>query len=126
MITTTRILWLSRHKPLPAQRAELERIFKHVTVEIDPQTFASAEEIAERLSTGGYDEIVVVAPLSVIAKLTEFGIKPLWAEMKQISSPSLDPYREVRTNGRWYRFERFRRIEKVEIVFSDLSAISKR
>jgi hypothetical protein len=115
-----KILWLSRHRPLPAQIAELERIFGHVTVTMDPQPFSSAEEIMARFRAGGYDEMVVVAPLSVIARLIEMGIKPLWAEMKQIPSPSPDPSREVEANGRWYRFERFRRIAKVQIVFDDL------
>jgi hypothetical protein len=115
-----KILWLSRHKPLPAQIAELERIFGHITVITDPKPFSSAEEIVARFRTGGYDEMVVVAPLSVIARLTEMGIKPLWAEMRQIPSPGLDPSREVEANGRWYRFERFRRISRVQIVFEDV------
>jgi hypothetical protein len=115
-----KILWLSRHNPLPAQVAELERLFGNVEVAIDPKPFSSAEEIMARFRAGGYDEIVVVAPLSVIAKLTEMGMKPLWAEMKQISSHFPDPTREVEVNGRWYRFERFRRIAKVQIVFDDL------
>jgi hypothetical protein len=115
-----KILWLSRHRPLPAQIAELERLFGHAEVTIDPKPFSSAEEIVARFRAGGYDEIVVVAPLSVIARLTEMGIRPLWAEMKQIPSPSPDPSREVEANGRWYRFERFRRIVNVQIVFDDL------
>jgi hypothetical protein len=115
-----KILWLSRHKPLPAQIAELERLFGRVAVTIDPKPFSSAEEIMARFRAGGYDEMVVVAPLSVIARLTEMGIKPLWAEMKQISGPGPDPSREVEANGRWYRFERFRRIVNVQIVFDDL------
>jgi hypothetical protein len=114
-----KILWLSRHKPLPAQIAELERIFGHVTVTMDPKPFSSAEEIMARFRAEGYDEMVVVAPLSVIVRLTEMGIRPLWAEMKQIPSPSPDLSREVEVNGRWYRFERFRRIEKVQIIFSE-------
>jgi hypothetical protein len=120
-----KILWLSRHRPLPAQIAELERLFGHVAVTIDPQPFSSAEEIVARFRAGGYDEMVVVAPLSVIARLTEMGIKPLWAEMKQISGPGLDPSREVEANGRWYRFERFRRIAKVQIVFDDLHELAE-
>jgi hypothetical protein len=116
-----KILWLSRHNPLPAQIAELERLFGNVEVAIDPRPFSSAEEILARFQDGGYDEMVVVAPLSVIAKLTEMGIKPLYAEMEHIPSPSHDPAREVKSNGRWYRFKKFKRIEKVQIVFADLN-----
>jgi hypothetical protein len=121
-----KILWLSRHKPLPAQIAELERLFGNVMVTIDPKPFSSAEEIVARFRAGGYDEMVVVAPLSVIAHLTEMGIQPLWAEMKQIPAPSHDYTREVEANGRWYRFERFRRIKEVQIIFSDVQETRQR
>jgi hypothetical protein len=42
--------------------------------------------------------------------------------MKQISRPSNNES-EVEAGGRWFKFERFRRIEKVEIVFSDITPL---
>jgi len=114
-----RIIWISRHEPLPAQLRELERIFgAGVKVDQDPRPFSSAEDIASRAR--GYDEVLVVAPLSVIARLIELGIKPLWAEMERIDAPTGDPDAEVEASGRWYRFRRFRRITRITIEYEDM------
>jgi len=108
-----RILWLSRHKPLPSQLRELRRIFGSVMVIQDAKPFSSADEIRQRFVSGGYDDIVVVAPLSVIQRLTELGIKPLWAEMELC-----DPEKaEVWASGRPYRFKCFRRIMAIKIIY---------
>lgn len=116
-----RILWMSRHAPLQSQLAELERLFGSVEVVQDPRPFDSADDIVTRFRVGGYDDIVVVAPLSVIDQLVRRGIRPLWAEMEQIAKPAHpDPTREVEAAGRWYRFRRFRRVRAVTIEFEDL------
>lgn len=116
-----RILWVSRHRPLEAQLAELRRLFGGDTeVTIDPQPFDDAADIARRAR--GYDEVVVVAPLSVIARLVEMGVRPLWAEMAQLADrpASVDPTRHVCTAGRWYEFRRFRRILRVLVEYEEL------
>src|SRR3990167_9878459 len=101
-----RILWLSQHRPLSRQIAELRRIFGEVEVLQDVNPFSSAEDIVQRVRDGGYDETVVVAPLSVIAKLCELGLRPLWAEMEQMQNRR---DAEVSVRGRHYRFLKFRR-----------------
>jgi len=111
-----KILWVSRHDILPSQRAELNRLFGEVEVRKDPRPFSSAEEIKERFQKGGYDEIVVVAPLSVIARLTELEIRPLWAEMEQCDPSEA----EVEAAGRWYRFRGFKRIKGIRIEFEEV------
>lgn len=110
-----RILWLSRHKPLESQLLELSRLFGHVQVVQDSDPFSSAEDIKQRFENGGYDDIVVVAPLSVIQRLTELGIKPLWAEM-EVTTPE---EAEVYASGRPYRFKQFKRIVAINIVYCD-------
>lgn len=115
-----KVYWVSRHRPLPAQIDELKRLFGQGTViEIDPKPFSSAEEIVQRFRESGAQEMVVVAPLSVIAKLTELGIQPLWAQMNLVPAMT-DPNREVVTNGRVYRFEEFQRIIRVEVVMQKI------
>ena len=111
-----RILWLSRHDPLPSQIAELQRIFGAVEITKDPNPFDSAEDIVQRFRKGGYDEMVVVAPLTVIAKLCELGIRPLYAEMKQVPREEA----EVEASGRYYRFVKFKRIVGVKVEFEEL------
>ncbi|MEM4234967.1 MAG: hypothetical protein QXU75_07445 [Candidatus Methanomethylicaceae archaeon] len=115
-----KVYWVSRHKPLPAQVKELCRLFGQDTViEVDPNPFSSAEEIVQRFRESNAQEMVVVAPLSVIAKLTELGIQPLWAQMNLVPAMT-DPNREVVTNGRVYRFEEFQRIIRVEVVMQKI------
>jgi len=113
-----RILWVSRHEPLPSQEAALKERFGEIEIHRDPRPFSSAEDIYDRFRRGGYDEMVVVAPLSVIAKLCELGIRPLWAEMKVVHDPS---EAEVQASGRLYRFVRFRRILGVKIEYGEVS-----
>jgi len=112
-----KIYWMSRHAPLASQIQELERLFGEVEILQDPKPFDSADEVVRRFHESGADEIVIVAPLSVIAQLTQRGIKPLWAEMELVNDPS---QAEVEAAGRYYRFRRFRRIIGVEIRFEDL------
>lgn len=112
-----RILWLSRHEPIEPQPAELRRLFGKVEIVHDPRSFASAEEIVRRFKDGGYDEIVVVAPLSVITKLCELGVKPLWSQMDQVGT---DDPADLVYRGRRYRFNRFRRIKAVKLEFEEV------
>ena len=119
---TLKILWMSRHAPLASQEAELARRFGDgVVVERDPRPFSSAEDIAARYRDGGYDDIVVVAPLSVLARLVDLGLKPLWAEMIQVDRSEAEvttPRRSGRTD--YYRFDRFRRVKALRLEFEEL------
>lgn len=112
-----KILWLSRHEPIEPQPAELRRLFGEVEIVHDSRSFASAEEIAKRYKEGGYDDIVVVAPLSVIAKLCELGLRPLWSQMDQVGT---DESADLVYRGRRYRFNRFRRIKAVKLEFEEV------
>ncbi len=111
-----KVYWMSRHEPLPSQIAELRRLFGDVEIITDPNPFDSADDIIRRYQQSGADEILVVAPLSVIAQLTQKGIKPLWAEMEVVDKDKA----EVEAAGRYYRFVRFRRIARVVMEFEDV------
>ena len=122
-----RILWLSRHMPLEAQVRELRKRFGEDTVITqDEKPFSSAEEIVERMKKGGFEEIVTVAPLSVIAKLTELGVRPLWAEMQDVrflEDKNFNPESDVKLPGppeRHFRFIGFRRIKRVGMEFEEV------
>lgn len=112
-----KILWLSQHEPLPIQIEWLKKRFGDVEIRRDVNPFANAEEIKRRFQAGGYDEIVVVAPLWVILRLTELSIKPLWAEMQEVQSREGS---HLFYHGRYYRFLCFRRIVGVEIKFEEV------
>ena len=103
------ILWVSRHPPLESQINELNRLFGDVLVSIDPTPFENAQAIIERAKN--YDEIVMVAPLSVIAEVCKLGIKPLWAEMEQTSWKN----KEVKQRNKYLKFKKFYRIVGVDV-----------
>jgi len=112
-----KILWVSRHPPLKSQILALKARFgEGVEVIQDPNPFSGAEDIASRFKSGGFDDLVVVAPLSVIAHLVQLGLHPIWAEMEQVPESQA----EVVTTGRGYRFLRFSRIKRVALQFEEL------
>lgn len=112
-----KILWLSQHKPLPIQLSYLPKYLNsEVEVVPDPKPFSSAEEIVKRYRAGNYDDMVVVAPMSVISRLIDLGIKPLWAEMQVVPDQSAA---DVTAKGRHYKFMRWRRIIALNFKFED-------
>ena len=114
-----RIYWMSRHDPLSAQLVELERLAgQSVEIIRDDQVVGSGDELVERYRRSGCDDLVVVAPLSVIALATQRGVRPLWAEMRVVDQLT-NPARQVRAAGRVYEFVRFRRIAAVELRYDD-------
>lgn len=115
-----RILWLSRHRPLPVQIEELHRLWPGCEIAQNVEPFGDAAEIVRRIRRGGYDEIVVVAPLSVLDQLCQRGVRPIRAEMDQIQTLT-DPTREVEApGGRIYRFREFRHVVRLELVTEEL------
>jgi hypothetical protein len=112
----TRIVWMSRHAPLISQKLELERLFPGHELVTDTRAFSSAEVIKRRFVEAKGDEMVVVAPWAVIRELIRLGIKPIYAEMLQITATrarAMDPA-EVATmttgksnKRRYYKFLKF-------------------
>lgn len=112
-----KIYWLSRHDPLPSQIRELQRLYgDDVEIVVDPNPFSNADDIITRFRDSGADELLVVAPLSVIAILVQKGIKPLWAEMEVVAPEKA----EVEVSGRYYRFVKFRRIVNITVEYEEL------
>lgn len=103
------IVWMSRHAPLNSQKIALEKLFpKHVLI-MEKRPFSSAEQIVKRYQDVGGDEMVVVAPWSVMRQLIRLGIKPIYAEMVPTSAADAE---SVIVNGRskkrrYYRFVGF-------------------
>jgi len=117
----TKILWVSRHKPLPSQVAWLKERFGEIEIIFSPITFGpnpapSAKQVFDLMRGLGCREVVVVAPLSVIDHICRLEVRPLWAEMNQV-----DPREaEVEVGGRFYRFVRFRRVKRLALEFEEI------
>ena len=119
-----RILWLSRHRPLSVQLERLQAWFgADVKVEQDSGTFTNAEELVGRFNRGGYDDWVVVAPLSVLGRICELAEelnlpKPLYAQMT-VLPPARRAEADLVYRGRAYKFAGFRRVEKIVLEFGE-------
>jgi hypothetical protein len=118
----TKIVWMSRHAPTATQLVELARLFPAHDLHFDPAPFSDADEIVKRFHALGADEMVVVAPWTVIRAITKRGIRPIYAEMAQIPCSSAH---EVSINSgrkrRCYRFVKFHRCSSVKLELSDIT-----
>lgn len=113
-----KILWMSRHRPHPRQLEKLRQLYgKDTMIEQEPRPFDDARVIAARFRNGKYDDMVIVAPLSVIQILCNERIPMLWSEATEENDPAKVEFRGARGQG--YRFVRFRRIKRVVLEFTD-------
>lgn len=63
------------------------------------KVFKDVKEIIDYYKKNKFDDIVIVAPLSVIKRMCELGVEPLWAQMHKGS------------------FIEFKRIESIDIKY---------
>jgi hypothetical protein len=115
-----RILWISRHQPLPSQVLELQRIYGvDCEIKIDQNRFYGFEDILKRVEKYQPDELLLMAPLSVCRKVLESGIKPLYAEMRKSDHPEVTTHKDGKTSG--YEFVKFMRLTRIEVRFQELT-----
>jgi len=125
MSKPSKIMWMSRHAPTSSQLWELERLFPKFELYIDGRSFDGVDDILARYNEQKADEMVVVAPLTVIRALCRRGLKPIKANMEQVSPDAADCEVRLRTrSGRTlgYRFIDFERVEGVDLRTSKLVA----
>ncbi len=83
------VLWVSRHRPLPAQVKELRRKLGKVRVVMLSGIIPNAEFVADIATKFGASYVVPVLPLPFIARLVELGekqgFKVLFARMRVIA-----------------------------------------
>jgi hypothetical protein len=131
-----RVLWVSRHYPLPAQIRELQRIYGADVEIVQMQgIIPNAETIVQKAKEVGAEVIVPVLPLSMIARLAEMqkkeGFTLLFAKMNAIASvKSLEEAKRIAMEApekrtvttysdgvvRVFEFERFEKIIEVKLV----------
>jgi len=115
------IYWVSQHDLTPSQKKALAscRVVK------DPRPFANADQIVKRYRESGCEDMIVVAPLSVLQALVKKGIRPVWAEMVETSPGDgevcLGGHAATGSfgAGRWVKFKRFLRVRNVNVEFED-------
>jgi len=134
-----RIAWVSRHPILDAQKEDLSRILAGYEYEIMffPDKISGAEALYRTLRSYGIDIAVVVAPLSVLQrflKICNGDILTLYADMHLLHicnrdcgefNPTTDVYMPLKyvsqRKYRHLRFAKFVKIDRVEVVTSDIT-----
>ena len=107
---------MSRHSPHRRQIETLQETYgSDVVIEQEAKPFDDARQISRRFKEGGYDDMVLVAPLSVIAVLCGEEIKSLWSEAIEENDPAKIEFHGVRGQG--FRFVRFRRLKRLALEF---------
>ena len=131
------ILWVSRHRPLPAQVDFLRKRLGEVKISELIGYVPTAEYVIEKAEDFGCRFILPVLPLSVIAKICELaerrGITVLYAEMREVySGNEREAYRllmeapnkrtVVQHSDAWrvFEFVSIRRIKGVRLELEDL------
>lgn len=115
-----KVLWFSRHKPMEFQIPILRKVFGEDMVleqRIGNDAYMSAEKILQYMKDNYFDEIIMVAPLSVMAKVIELGIRPIKADVIEVKSALGATFTY---NGRHYKFIKFVRVVRLELVTEDL------
>lgn len=116
------IIWFSRHHPTRRQRLRLRELYgTDVRILKDRRPFDNAQEVVARFRRSLADEMVVVAPLSVVRQLLLLGVRPIWAEMRTCTKTH--PEAEVHVGGRkprHYRFVKFSRINGITLEVEEL------
>ncbi len=106
---------------LDVQRAALRARWPGVEIIEDTRWRAAltgpVQPVIERVRAERIDEVAMVAPLSVVQRFVEAGLRPLWAEM--VPCPGERPDLTV-PDGRGFRFAGWRRVRRLALELEDL------
>ena len=88
-----------------------------IEIVVDPRPFDSISDVISRFRSAKYADLIVVGPYPVLDKLaTVHGIRPLWA---QVRPASMKEQPDMTFRNRPYVFEGFKRLERVNLEFSE-------
>ena len=131
-----RILWISRHKPLPAQLDYLKKKLDDFEIVIHDKPLATAQDAIKLAEKHGADFIVPVLPLSfimhLVAEAKKKGFVVLRADMENLHNcesqpcPDYNEYtdsillsRDINTGDiicRHYRFVGFKVLRDIKLI----------
>jgi len=111
-----KVAWVSRHPMHPSQKEALVKVYGNdIIIDGTMTSFGDAREIIKKYRDGKFDDMVIVAPLSVLEVLCSQGIYPLWADSVEENDPAKIEFRGARGQG--FRFVGFKRIKEIRKVF---------
>jgi len=120
-----KILWLSRHDPLPAQIKYLKEKLGDIEIEKKPVIVKDANHAIEIIKESGAEVVIPVLPQSVIMHITprcaQENILILRAEMELLHEcepvcSHFDKHKETWISGRHYKFLRFNKLKEIKII----------
>lgn len=124
MAKQKRVAWISRHEMHGVQMGSLRRMFgADVVIVPDLRPFDNAETVVRRVREGSFDDCIVVAPYSVLTRMVDLGLRPLWAEAEQVFDSARADW-SVRS--RTYRFLGFKRVKRLVLELEDLGPDAQR
>jgi len=113
-----RVLWISRHPPLPKEVEALEKALGRIQILQYASSVRDADHVLRLVEQYKADEVVTILPLSIIMRLCERGLHPIWPECVQVENGEYDFIDEG--SGRKYKFTRFVRVREVKLVTEPL------
>jgi hypothetical protein len=130
-----KVAWVSKHPILPIQLKILKQKLGNPQILQYAQPFVNVEELHNALKQADVKYAVVVLPLSMIAKLSEYDdITWIWSEMQKVHDDCIglncelfnsdtDVLLPTRSNhGMFYRhlrFSCFKKIKGVQLLLED-------
>ena len=120
------IAWVSQHAMAPVQMGALKRMYGDdvEVVQVSRQfNFQNAETIVRELREQGFDDSIVVAPYSVLDRMCQLGLRPLWAEAEQVFGQTPADWS---VKGRHYRFTGYKRVKRLVLELEDLGPEARR
>jgi len=120
-----KILWLSRHEPLPAQIKYLREKFGEIEIEKRQEIVRDAKHVIEIIKETGAEIVIPVLPQSIVMRVAEQcaqeNIMLLRADMELLHEcdPACSKFRkdeDTWVNGRHYRFKEFKKLKEIKII----------
>jgi len=122
----SKILWLSRHDPLPAQIKTLkEKLGKSVEIKKEPVIVKDADHAASIIKKSGADTIIAVLPQSVLMRIADMCAREkytlLRADMELLHEcnpvcPQFNKDEDTWVNGRHYKFRCFKHLKEIKMI----------
>lgn len=118
-----KIMLVAGHSLHAIETQVLEKMYGDVSLIPYMGAATQAEQVVNDYKKGGYSDLVVIASYSVIDRMCQLGVGPLYPEA--ITVPSKEPW-DWQVKDRYYRFLRFKRASGFKLQFEELGAEAKR
>ena len=120
-----RIAWVSQHEMARVQTGALRRMFGddvQIVQFFRQFNYQNAESVVRELRENGFDDCIVVAPYSVLDRMCQLGLRPLWSESEITDGRNAD----WSVKGRHYRFLGFKRVKRLVLELEDIGPEARR